>query len=121
MSMEDGLNSQETNEVTREQVIEALVANPDDVELLGKFIDQLQAKVESSEITDFDLNMELAKLYEEAATQNNDPRLLELVADTYYGLAEIAMNQIKDEALYEEMVRKYKEWDSKPDNGGKAN
>lgn len=112
---------QEGGEVTQEQVIKQFVADPMNRELLGHFIDQLQAKIERREISDFDLNMTLVKLYEEAANLNNDPHILELVADTYYDLATIALDQIKNNDLYEEFTRRQREWDSKIDSAGNTN
>ncbi len=102
MSIENNFN-QETKEITQEQVIEKIIADPEDRELLGQFIDQLQAKVEEGETSDLDFNIELAGLYEEIA--QDVPAWAEFAGQSYYDAATIA-NQEGNKALYEELLAK---------------
>ena len=106
MGMEDNLNSQETNEVTREQVIESIVANPENIELLRQFIDQLQTKVEREDFDDLGFNRTLAELYEEASRQN--PHWRESASDSFYDAAIIA-NQWGDAVVRDELLAKHRE------------
>jgi len=100
-------NQQETREITREQVIEQIVTNPENVELLGQFIDQLQIKIEKGELSDLEFNKTLAELYEEASAQN--PHWRELASDSFYDAAVIA-NQEGDETLRDELLSKHREF-----------
>lgn len=104
--MESHFN-QEVKEVTRRQVIEKIIANPEDRDLLGQFVDQLQSQVERGEISDLDFNIELAELYEEATQKN--PFWQEFASQSYYDAAIIA-NQMGEKDLQNELLTKSKEF-----------
>lgn len=75
MSTENPFASQETQEeITMTAVAESLIANPEDTDLLIRFIEQEQHKVESGEVTDLDYNVSLADIYASVAEQNSNFR-----------------------------------------------
>ena len=98
--MEDfGSPTKENVEITREQVIKQIVTdpeNPENGELIGKYIEGLQQRVDSNEISLLALSVEIAELYEQTARQN--PYWNEAAADALYEAALLA-NQEGDEDL----------------------
>ncbi|MFA5022876.1 MAG: hypothetical protein WC385_01425 [Candidatus Paceibacterota bacterium] len=59
----ENLGGNQPLEITPEKVIEALLANREDIEPLAQFIDQLQAKVDREEIGLLELSKQIADLY----------------------------------------------------------
>lgn len=103
-----GQAPQESVSITKEQVIEQIVADPENIELLGKFVDQLQIKVDQGNFTLLDYSQTLAELYAEAARQN--PQWKGPAADNFYDAATLA-NQVGDETLCSELLGRMKEFE----------
>ena len=57
------MRSQEKVAVTREQVVEAMATSKENFEVLGQFIDQLQAEADGGKINLVELNKQVADIY----------------------------------------------------------
>lgn len=89
MSTENPFASQETqDEITTRVVAENLIINPEDTELLVRFMEQQEQKVESGEVTDLDYNVSLADIYALVAEQN--PNFREFALQAYLDAGTVA-------------------------------
>ena len=92
--MFEGAPNQEDSEISKNEVVESLKQNPENLSLLTKFLEKRESEVTNSKET-LALNVEIAEIYRDAG-------LLEAAKEAFTQAAEQAWQE-QDDALYEQL------------------
>lgn len=96
--MFEGSPNSESNEVSKNEVVESLRQNPEDLSLLHKFLDKKEEEVNkiNNSRAALTLNIEVAEIYKEAG-------LFEAAKEAFLQAAEQALDE-RDDVLYEQLT-----------------